>query len=75
MKKKRQKSETKRNFLFLMFMAFMLPGAAWAQEESEAPIPETGKVFTLGEVVVTGEGERGGQNRHHGYCRTRNGSI
>ena len=56
MKKKRQKSETKRNFLFLMFMAFMLPGAAWAQEESEAPIPETGKVFSLGEVVVTGEG-------------------
>ncbi len=47
----------KRFFMFLMVMALMGSGAAPAQEDAEAPIPETGKVFTLGEVVVTGKGD------------------
>ena len=41
--------------LLLMFTLFACPGAVLAEEETDAPIPETGKVFTLGEVVVTGE--------------------
>ena len=47
----------KRFFMFLTVMALMGSGAAPAQEDAEAPIPETGKVFTLGEVVVTGKGD------------------
>ena len=59
----------KPKYLFLVFMCilfgcsglaclgFAFPGAVSAEEETDAPIPETGKVFTLGEVVVTGKDE------------------
>ena len=47
----------KRVFLFLMWMAFICTGVASAEEGTDSPIPETGKVFTLGEVVVTGKGD------------------
>jgi iron complex outermembrane recepter protein len=39
-----------------MAAALMMTGPALAQEEAQKkPIPEVGKVFSLGEVVVTGE--------------------
>ena len=57
MKKGREQETTKKRILAFVFVLSMFAGAAWAQDESEAPIPETGKVFNLGEVVVSGEGE------------------
>ncbi len=45
----------KSSLLLWMAMSFMMSVPALAQEDNASPIPEVGAVFTLGEVVVTGE--------------------
>ena len=52
---RRKEMKSKHLFWVLMLTLFVCPGGALAEEKTDGPIPETGKVFTLGEVVVTGE--------------------
>jgi iron complex outermembrane receptor protein len=47
----------KKAFLFFMVIALLLVGVAGAQEEETGHSPETGGVFSLGEVVVRAKGD------------------